>query len=188
MTDTTPIWFMDVDGVVNFFPRGTPPDGTKFGEATPFLSDDDFAAPTFPITWLPSITRRIMDMHDRGIVNVKWLTTWGYGANYGLHELIGFHRLEVVADPEHEPYRGLSFQNWWKALAVRNYLDMHSPSKIVWTDDDILYHRGSLSDISSRVPSMMISPQEHRGLTHAHLDKIEEFLTSEDVQTGDDGI
>lgn len=176
--DTTPVWFMDVDGVVNIFPKGTPPKGTQRGEATPFVDAPYMTNPRFPITWRPAITARIMDMHDRGIVKVVWLTTWGRGANYGLHSLIGFHELQVIADPEDHPYRGMSFQKWWKNLAVRNYLEVHSPSKIVWTDDDLGYHKNTVSDLHEKVDALMISPQEHRGITEAHLDAIEEFLTS----------
>ena len=186
-TDTTPVWFMDVDGVLNIFPRGTPPAGVKYGEATPFISDDD-TAPMFPITWRPEITERIMALHHSGAVKVVWLTTWGHGANYGLHELLGFPRLEVVADPEHEPYRQLTFQNWWKALAVRNYLAENSPSKIIWTDDDLSYHHNTIGDIRDMVPAIIISPNEKRGITETHLNQIEAFLARADVQTGVHGI
>jgi hypothetical protein len=127
-------------------------------------------------------------MHNEGIVEVKWLTTWGYGANYGLNELLGLPKLDVVADPEHEPYRTMGWHTWWKAAAVRDFLSSHAPSKIVWTDDDIVYHKNKLVDIAEAVPSKMISPDEHRGLTHAQLDMIEMFLRSPDVQIGDHGI
>lgn len=178
---------MDVDGVLNIFPKSNRYTVER-GEASPFISDDDYAGTTFPITWRPDITKRIMDMHDRGIVKVVWLTTWGYGANYGLHSLIGFHRLDVIADPEHVPYRNMGFQNWWKALAVRTYLEENNPKKIVWTDDDLGYHKNSVADIYDRVDALMISPNERHGLTAHDLDAIEKFLTASDVQTDDDGI
>lgn len=187
-TDTTPVWFMDVDGVLNIFPSGTPPKDVKYGEASPFVSYSDFTEPMFPITWRQDIVDRIMEMHHSGVVKVVWLTTWGRGANYGLHELFGFPRLEVIADPEDHPYRGLTFQNWWKAVAVRNYLDNNSPSKIVWTDDDLNYHANTVADIRERVDAMIISPDERRGITDIHLNQIEAFLARANVQTGVHGI
>ena len=187
-TNDTPVWFMDVDGVLNIFPSGTPPQNVKRGEATPFITDDDFAAPQVPITWKPHIVDRIRELHESGAVKVVWLTTWGRGANYGLHELIGFPQLDVVADPEEHPYRGLTFQNWWKAHAVRNFLEKNSPSKIIWTDDDLGYHKNTVGDIYEKVDALMISPNERRGITEADLHAIEEFLANPDVQTSDDGI
>lgn len=187
-TDTTPVWFMDVDGVLNMFPTGTAPDGIKRGEASPFVAAPYAENTMFPITWKPGIIQRILAMHNEGLVEVKWLTTWGRGANFGLHELLGFPVLEVIADPEEQPYRSMGWHTWWKAEAVRRYLAEHSPRMIVWTDDDLIYHKHKLVDIMEAVENVLISPDERKGLTHSQLTIIERKLRSVVVQTGDDGI
>ena len=186
---TKAYWFMDVDGVLNMFPRGTPPKDIKRGEATPFQMDKPYAGNTmFPITWSPSVLKRIRQMHEEGLVEVVWMTTWGRGVKYGLAELLDLPDFEVAADPEDHPYRSMGWQSWWKAHAVRAFIEERNPSKIVWTDDDLMYHKDKVQDIHEAVDSMLICPQEHQGLTHRQLDKIEAFLRKPDVQTVDDGV
>lgn len=189
MTDV-PIWFMDVDGVVNIFPKGAPSNDVERGEASPFISTGLYEASTFPITWRKSILSRIAALHESGVVKVVWLTTWGRGANYGLHELLGLPRLEVVADPQDAPYRSMGWHTWWKAEALRRYISEHDVKKFVWTDDDLAAQSKQIVDIVSMedAQSMIISTNEREGITHEHLDDIEEFLTALDVQTGDHGI
>jgi hypothetical protein len=187
-TDDKPVWFMDIDGVLNIFPKGTPPQGIETGEASPFVASPYGETMMFPITWKPEIIKRILDMHNEGIVEVKWLTTWGRGANYGLHELIGLPKLDVVADPEDQPYRSMGWHTWWKAAAVRAYLTQNNPSKIVWTDDDLIYHKHRITDIVETTNIRVFSPADHKGITHSQLDIIEQFLRQAVVQTDEDGI
>lgn len=177
-TDSLPTWFLDVDGVVNIFPKGTPPKNVQRGEASPFSPTPYAGEVMFPITWRTDIIERMVSMHEEKIVELRWLTTWGYGANYGLQDLIGLPRLEVVADPEHEPFRTMGWHTWWKAEAVRRYRAEHGLKKFVWTDDDLAAQQKSVADIIAwdDVDMMLVSPEEHRGITHEHLDEIEKFL------------
>lgn len=189
--DTTPVWFMDIDGVLNIFPRGTPPAHTRTGEATPFWNnDDDVSTPMFPITWRTDIVDRIVALHDAGHIKVVWLTTWGRGANYSFNRLIGFPELEVVADPEDSPYRAMGWHTWWKAEALRKYISEHDVKTFVWTDDDINAQKHQLDDIFALEDTdmLIVSTSDHRGITHDNIDAVEMLLGLRDVQTDGHGI
>ncbi len=123
-TGGTPIWLLDVDGVVN-----------AFDETRPVLGDWDdwqtFTACGFPMRYSPAMTSRIRTLHETGQVEVRWLTTWGRKANTDLKPF-GLPEFEVAAEqPFHERL------SWWK-LPVAQELFAHG-NAIIWTDDDIRY-------------------------------------------------
>lgn len=131
----TPIWLLDVDGVLN-----------AFDESRPVLGDWDdwtgFTANAFPIRYSPTMTKRILALHESGAVEVQWLTTWGRLANEHLSEQFGFPEFKVAAEM---PFRERN--GWWKLEVVQSLFDQgHS---IIWTDDDIPVSTSTLLWISS---------------------------------------
>ncbi len=177
--DSTPIWFLDVDGVINAI---TSRDTDRFqsGRANP---DGPGAGNyQFSIRWDASIIARINELQDSGRVKVMWLTTWGSGANGQLRELIGINELEVADEPpsmrgyasydDNEPAPG----GWWKAGTVRTFVE-NSPAnrKFIWTDDDIIHEPHAIEYIGSH-NILAIAPLEYVTLVHDDIDKIELFL------------
>jgi hypothetical protein len=121
---STPIWLLDVDGVIN-----------AFDETRPVLGDWDdwktFTARGFPIRYSPAMVSRILALHQAGTVEVRWLTTWGQMANTALTEF-GLPQFAVAAE---QPIREV--EGWWKYPTARDLFEQGHA--IIWTDDDIPY-------------------------------------------------
>jgi hypothetical protein len=182
------VLLLDVDGVLNAITRSTPPSGFLRGNATPYLSEGPYSTPIyFPICYNPEIIARLLELHTSEKLEIKWLTTWGRGANWSLSELLSLPGFDVLADPEDEPYRSMAWQEWWKAYALRQYDIEHRPEKIIWVDDDIKLQTPNIQDILEAPHVMAICPDERRGLTMKHLDLIEAFLDS-DVHSQADSV
>jgi hypothetical protein len=120
---SVPIWLMDVDGVLN-----------AFDESVPVIGDwsdwEVFTARGFPMRYSPSMIKRIRALHDSGVVEVRWLTTWGRYANTDLTQF-GLPELKVQAEM---PFR--ERHGWWKLPVVQQLFE--KGRTIVWTDDDIV--------------------------------------------------
>src|SRR5215210_3524238 len=75
-----PILLLDVDGVLN---AACPelPEGWRRG-----------VFKGFELSWDPTITARLREMHDAGRVEIQWLTTWTTDADRLLAEPMGLPR------------------------------------------------------------------------------------------------
>ncbi len=99
--DAPPLWLLDVDGVLNAITRR--PDPGVWGDWRHGRATADGVA--WPIWWSPSLTAGISRLHSRGLVEVRWLTTWADQANGDLGRLLGLPRLAVVAAPPNRDSR-----------------------------------------------------------------------------------
>src|SRR3954447_10033578 len=107
-----PVLLLDVDGVVNAL-RFEPPDGWQRGLFDGFL-----------ISWDPTITARLRELHESGRVEIQWLTTWGENADRLLAEPMGLPRgLRTRAGGLTAPtgFAGRlgGGSGWWKLAAAR---------------------------------------------------------------------
>ena len=75
-----PILLLDVDGVLNA-PRRELPEGWQRGTFNGFL-----------LSWDPTITARLRELHESGRVEIQWLTTWTTDADRLLAEPMGLPR------------------------------------------------------------------------------------------------
>ena len=161
----TPVWFMDVDGVLNDW-RILPQEGWERFESE--LG--------YEITFDPTLLKRIVDLHVNGDVKVVWLTTWCENANTNLRERFGFPEdLEVIGSHLYNPNLYENAYTWWKASALEEFMDAHPNTKIIWTDDEIAKrYRGFnlVSDHGERL--FYVSPAHH--LTHDHITMIEDWI------------
>ena len=55
----------------------------------------------WPIWFSPTVTGTVARLHETGVVEVRWLTTWGAQANGELRALLGMPELEVAGEPPH---------------------------------------------------------------------------------------
>lgn len=175
---TKPVWFLDVDGVINAFPHASDRKKYLSGKATPFFTDGciGYKPPLFPIRYDPSIISRMVELHEAGVVEIVWLTTWGAGANGSLRRLLRMLELRVAGEMDDPELRG---PGWWKTKAVQSYAAKHpNTTGFVWTDDDIRKAH-TLADAASIVdrPLLPICTDGRTGLTHEEMDRIEQFLT-----------
>lgn len=199
---TTPLWFLDVDGVINAFPNHSKDDTLHYRtfNASPnrwrgMTEEDKYDALLMPggthrykITYDPTIIERILAMHNSGIVRVVWLTTWGSGANNELRERLKWPRLLSAGDPTYRHAGGWSGSSlmhtdehgtWWKLNTLRAFREKYPEStKFVWTDDHLAME-GDANLWAKNSGGLPIAPDETTGLTHAQLDRIEEYLTTQ---------
>lgn len=158
----TPLWLMDVDGVLNAV------------NYEPLLYQRREVLNGFAITWTPEITDRIIALHNEGLVEVRWLTTWAELANEHIGPALGWPAdLIVVASP----YAG-SRTEWWKlAYAIDLAVD---EQRIVWTDDDLSSDPDARSWLKQEDAAdvLAICPDTRVGLTMEDVDEIERWLRS----------
>lgn len=158
-----PLLLLDVDGVLSPFgeiPRWRSkclePIATG-GYAGTFLIDRD-------------VTSRLARMHDSGIVEVEWCTSWESDARDFLGPFLGapypdlhVHYSRDVADT----------RVWFKQQAAQTRLD--EGRRVVWCDDDIPSH--DISAIADHPRLLAVEPDKGIGLTVDDLDRIDAWVT-----------
>jgi hypothetical protein len=156
----TPIWLLDVDGVIN---------STRPGwHAAPRRANVAAGGQTWPIRWAPALIARIRALIADGAVEVRWCSTW-CGQTRHLEHALGLPPLEsaFVVPPG-------GFVGELKAQAARNVL--WSGRRLVWTDDMETPSFGPLHDeLTSDGSGLLIRPDFRRGLRPEHMDAIEAF-------------
>ena len=165
-----PILLLDVDGVLNAA-RMDPPDGWRQGIFNGFL-----------LSWDPTITARLRRLHESGVVEIQWLTTWAENADALLAEPMGLPRglrthgrEDVLPTGFGGERRGVS--GWWKLAAIRAVADAEPGRRIVWIDDDLADQADDVVEWLDAHPHVyVVAPDLFTGLTHEHLDEIEEWL------------
>lgn len=158
-----PAWYLDVDGVIGPL-RGEGKHDADLSWAPAFLYDHPRKS-LASVPYLPEITARIQDMHDTGLVEVQWLTTWP--EQWCAHwERAGLGPFEYNA-PRYD------CRLRWKAAVVKEWLDSHPTGRAVWTDDDMRPGR-RLRGYGLRL--LAIQPDSETELTHPHLDRIKAWL------------
>ena len=166
------VWFLDVDGVINAIPQQ--------GEEWKYES---FRAKAlngeFLITFAPELMTFIRFMHESGIVEVRWLTTWGDEANTELCERLGLPQFEVAALRNHG-------DRWWKWVYLADWADANPDTPFIWTDDDIHYDHTAMSwldhlEAKEKRPLLSISPETTVGLTRDHMAQIARFATAQEI-------
>ena len=163
MSTTAPaILLLDVDGVLNALnPKSL--DGWRQGTFKGYL-----------LKWDPSITARLKSLHDRGLIEIQWLTTWSEDADELLADQMGLPRGLIV-----HPYPQGSTRGWWKFDHARDVVDTNQDRPVVWIDDDLdFYAQDVYHWVDSNDNVFTVCPDLLGGLTHNQIDDIEEWLDS----------
>src|SRR5687768_8237068 len=166
-TGDVPILLLDVDGVLNA-PRVDLPKGWRRGSFNGFL-----------LSWDPTVTARLRELHESGRVEIQWLTTWAENADQLLAEPMGLPRGLRVHGRQGVASTGFAGQlrgasGWWKLAAAREVALAEPGRRIVWIDDDLAVQAGDVSEWLGAHPHLLVvAPDLFVGLTHEHLDHIE---------------
>jgi hypothetical protein len=191
-SDQPPILLLDVDGVLNALDRLPAArggwDDWQHGSAT---ADGT----RWPITWSPQVVGTLRDWHERGWVELRWLTTWGHEANDELRRLLGLPPLAVVGTyhdigaPSGGAGAGASHASvtpaapdplsgrWWKYDHVVTLLRDEPERRFLWVDDDLDRLDGEFVRWAETQASITaIVPDPRRGLTAADLQAIAAVL------------
>ena len=167
-----PVLLLDVDGVLNA-PRADLPEGWQRGRFNGFL-----------LSWDPTVTARLRELHEAGRVEIQWLTTWAEDADRLLAEPMGLPRgLRTHAREGLVPtgYSGPAGgdSGWWKLTAARAVAEAAPTRRIVWIDDDLADLAPDTEDWLAEHGHerlLAIAPDTLTGLTHRQLDELEAWL------------
>ncbi len=165
-----PILLLDVDGVLNAM-RWELPDGWEQGTFNGFL-----------LSWDPTVTARLRELHESGRVEIRWLTTWATDADRLLAEPMGLPRdLKTYARADAAP-SGFAGRwggrfGWWKLAVARRVAEAEPDRRIVWIDDDLAEQAADTGEWLAAHPHVLVvAPDLYVGLTHEQLDEIEGWL------------
>ena len=88
----TPIWFLDIDGVVNALTDGIPPGYRRTTAIT--------MGRGWRIVYSPEAVEYINTVHREGLVEVRWLTTWEQDAHRELAHKVGLDAFSAYDMPD----------------------------------------------------------------------------------------
>jgi len=170
VTRDVPILLLDVDGVLNAVALELP-DGWRRGTFNDFV-----------LSWDPTVTARLRELHESGRVEIQWLTTWAENADLLLAEPMGLPRGLRVHVREGAASTGFSGElrggsGWWKLAAARELALAEPGRRIVWIDDDLAQQADDVVEWLGAHPHVLVvAPDLFVGLTHEQIDEIESWL------------
>lgn len=175
-----PVWLLDVDGVLNAVQTHKPPRSTGWPDDCWRYLDGLAGDATFPIVAAEPVLEFIRAVHEDGLAEVRWLTTWEAGDYIdGLAEALDLPQFPIAGRlTEEAPESGTGWFWWWKLPIAQRVYGETRDRRLVWTDDDISYHRPAKQWAASqpRGTLLALSPNTGTGLIPVHLDKIRRFL------------
>lgn len=163
-----PLWFLDVDGVVNCFPS------PSFKQLMDSQGWCDTEVQGYKIWHRSSVVAFINRVAQEGLCQPVWLTTWEKSAAQALAPALGLAPFPVVGAAG----GGGDFPDleWWKWLRLREALGS-SERPFIWTDDDL---SPTVREEAEKLPSpkLLIIPESNPGLADGELALVEKFLKS----------
>jgi hypothetical protein len=164
----TPVWLLDVDGVVN---ARRPAWDQPYAQGHAFVD-----GVTYRLQWAPALTRYIKSVHKRRAAEVRWATTW---VDH-VHQVERLLRLPAFSTA----FRGLGTSPAVAAperkLAAALHVVEVERRPLIWTDDDAIPMAGAdrqrLEDAG--VPLLLLAPDSFEGLRPEDLTQIDAFLTA----------
>jgi hypothetical protein len=194
VTKRVPVWLLDIDGVLNAVARE--PDRSVWPDWQ--QGSAEAGGVSWPIRFSPSVSRAIRRLHEQGLVEVRWLTTWRSDANNQLRRLLDLPAFDVVPDATpadattaarplaHDEdttshgaataaYRPVEGE-WWKFAAVRHAVERLDGRPLIWTDDELEHQPDAVAWVAETVRDpLVVAPAPQVGLTPRHLQVIEDF-------------
>jgi hypothetical protein len=158
-----PVWLLDVDGVINV--------GWPGWDSAPSTGNAYSAGMEFRIRWAPALIARIRALHDRGVVDIRWCSTWCCDADQ-LERLFSLPRFDRSWTVDiNGPVAAAA-----KLAAARTVLA--EGRRLIWTDDTEVPTSGPVHDELTRDGrALLIAPNWRSGLLPEHMDAIETFAS-----------
>lgn len=158
-----PMLFLDVDGTLSPYGSGITEADVSTGEwAT--LYEGRVSDLTVP--YRPVVVQRIQSMQRRGLIEVRWLTTW-QPSSLTAWEPVGLGPFRPA-----KPVQNGSRKSW-KSNTVEQWMKANPDRRAIWADDDLTPSRLRGFD---RSRLLAISPDPTKGLTDRQLDRIERWV------------
>ncbi|WP_308285564.1 hypothetical protein [Actinoplanes hulinensis] len=157
----SPVWLLDVDGVLN----ATRP-GWGAAPRSGIAVSDGVA---YRIRWAPALVSRLRALHSSGLVVMRWCTTWCADAEQ-IERLFGLPPLERAWTHPISSVQAPAV----KLAAARAVVA--EGRRLIWTDDEVVPVGGPVfEELSGN--GLLIAPKPGRGLQPEHLDAIEAFCS-----------
>lgn len=174
-----PIWFLDVDGVLNALSKIEQRHIDEF----PVWNEKEVNG--YKIRYAPEVIDFINRMSER--VDIKWNTTWQTQAVTLLAPALGLNKFDVVeargiSSPSGSFNRGgdLPENRWWKLNTVLENIE-GSAADFIWTDDHLIgevrHYTRRKADFEG-IEHLIITPDGEMGLTCKDLLRIEDFVST----------
>lgn len=176
MNEKKPIWLLDIDGVINATSMKTA------AHIYPLASWQRLHVDGFQITAAQPVLDLLHTVHDDGLAEIRWHTTWqdrawDVGEALGLPEFPVQYTDEWPDSSEKAARRMMvGLPRWWKVRAVYDLLG--EGHRVLWTDDDIFpelpaVHRQKLKALGK---VRMLSPVSLYGIQPGEIRMIKKFL------------
>jgi len=171
------IWLLDLDGVINACPRNPdPPPGIwQRSEWVSVEVGNRHSNTSWPILASSAVIDFIRNVHETGLAEIRWHSTWQDEANK-VGVALGLPEFEVEYAPEvNEAPRPGSW--WWNLPAAQRAL-ARSGGHLVWTDDDACHPDLSKDErkLFRNSGALIVAPNPAQGLAPANLHRIRHYL------------
>lgn len=174
MRDEIPLLFLDIDGVVNAFPKPNSKNRAQYVRHEVAVPDDGLVA-VYPVHVRPTVIDFLNGLHRDGRAEVRWLTTWGQFARTHFAPAVGLDDFTVSAEPPPPDSVGRKtwLPTWWKIDVIR---DQAHGRPFIFADDDLgATTRAIIKDLAAE--SLLITPFATPGLEDWQLERIDAFIT-----------
>lgn len=172
---STPVWFLDIDGVINSFPKPKAHMVKRYGEY------EHTVVLGYSIWHSPKVVDFINAVNASGLVEVVWLTTWRAEARTEFAPAVGLDDFPTITKSLGSDH--CWSPDWWKFQGVRDFLQDNGEGRpVVWTDDDLskpLKRAFREEYPPATTPSLLLTPMTCPGLTPEHLASILAFLRAQ---------
>lgn len=170
-----PVWFIDVDGVINVLPKAAQKDHEAF-----YKSWESTRVLTYNILYSPELVDELNRLSE--FVEIIWLSTWNGHAATLLAPALGLHDFPFAMSHGTNSSFDLSSQDpaarWWKLNVILEHIK-NDQRPFIWTDDDIspevrkaIRGRAAFEGIDN----LVINPNSNIGLTKSETSMIDQFI------------
>ncbi|GIF37893.1 hypothetical protein [Actinoplanes xinjiangensis] len=165
-----PVWLLDVDGVLNAYRAG-------WWHSRPTLVQawSEADAYSYRIRYEPRLVAAVRTVHEQGLAEVTWCTTWCSDAD-AIEDALGLPALPRAFTA---PVKGAEACAA-KIDAARRVVAAGRP--LVWTDDaEVGHHADECAAWTAAGKALTIAPDESRGLRPGDVRRIRAYLGGEPV-------
>lgn len=173
-TAAKPLWLLDIDGVVNalsYKPVTTLWPKAQWLQRTITTEVEGRGILTLPILSARAVLDFVTRVHESGLAEVRWHSTWRESAVTAFAPAMGLPTsipISVAPEWSERPH-----SRWWKLGAAERAVN--AGRRVVWTDDDIPFFLPDTGSFFDNGRTLLIGPQPEFGLTIADLSQIEDF-------------
>lgn len=161
---------LDVDGVVNSLDELRPDDHRQVEKVKNTQGE-------FTVRFDPRVVDGLNALTRAGLVELRWVTTWGVDARDALAPAIGLDPGSQVSPDPHDPRLARHPYDpaavWWKLHLVLASVADDPTRPVVWVDDDLDDGTKARLPTLHPGPSLLITPEE--GLSLDELARVAAF-------------